>query len=104
MERLTRFSHIGHSPETNFAQLTDLVKRRRTFFCLNCVTVTHEQISVLQLSPNGATASKFTNLVVRLLDQVSLPYFAILRNNRASLSLFLPGSERQYSFSSHFLL
>lgn len=45
-------SHIGQKTETNFSQLTDLVKRR-----------------LLQLSPSGASASKFTNLVARLLDQ-----------------------------------
>ncbi|KAF8974520.1 gamma-tubulin complex, DGRIP91/SPC98 component [Flammula alnicola] len=45
-------SHIGHKVDTNFTQLTDMVKRR-----------------LLQLSPNGTSASTFSNLVVRLLDQ-----------------------------------
>ena len=37
------FSHIGHSPETNFTQLIDLVKRRRTYFCRYC-TPTYENV------------------------------------------------------------
>ncbi|KAF9534282.1 gamma-tubulin complex, DGRIP91/SPC98 component [Crepidotus variabilis] len=59
-------SHLGHSPETNLTQLTDLVKRR-----------------LLQLSPNGSSASKFTNLASRLLDQPVLS-----RKQEAILFLF----------------
>ena len=79
------FSHIGHSPETNFTQLVDLVKRRRTCFCRYCTPLT-KRYTVLQLSPNGPSASRFTNLVMRLLDQVSFLSFAIM----LSLSISQP--------------
>jgi hypothetical protein len=41
---LTCFSHIGRSPEASFSQLADLVKRRRTRFCLRAPTI-YEHIS-----------------------------------------------------------
>ncbi|KAF8205020.1 gamma-tubulin complex, DGRIP91/SPC98 component [Pholiota molesta] len=59
-------SHIGHKGETNFTQLADLVKRR-----------------LLQLPSGGTAASKFTNLVARLLDQPVLS-----RKEEAVLFLF----------------
>ncbi|KAF8165302.1 gamma-tubulin complex, DGRIP91/SPC98 component [Crassisporium funariophilum] len=59
-------SHIGHKTETDIAQLTDLVKRR-----------------LLQLSPSGTSASRFSNLVIRLLDQPVLS-----RKQEAILFLF----------------
>ncbi|KAF9567322.1 gamma-tubulin complex, DGRIP91/SPC98 component [Agrocybe pediades] len=45
-------SHIGHRTDSSFSQLADLAKRR-----------------LLQLSPSGASASTFTALASKLLDQ-----------------------------------
>ncbi|TFK43488.1 gamma-tubulin complex DGRIP91/SPC98 component [Crucibulum laeve] len=45
-------SHIGQKQEPDLAQVADVVKRR-----------------LLQLSPNGTSALKFTNLLSRLLDE-----------------------------------
>ncbi|KAF8913942.1 gamma-tubulin complex, DGRIP91/SPC98 component [Gymnopilus junonius] len=59
-------SHIGHKTEVNHTQLMDLVKRR-----------------LLQLSPNGSSVTKFSNLIMRLEDQQVLS-----RKQEAILFLF----------------
>ncbi|PPQ72575.1 hypothetical protein CVT26_003706 [Gymnopilus dilepis] len=82
-------SHIGHTTEMNYSQLVDVIKRR-----------------LLQLSPNGASASKFSNLVMRLVDQPVLTkkqeavqFLSTLStlNTHQSASITMPGLPRPSS-------
>ena len=101
---LTRFSHIGHSPETNFTQLADLVKRRRTCF-LSDFAVIHEYICssstftqwsrCIQIYQSGYAFAWPSRCII---SAIMLSY-----DNKMSFSQFFPESEKRSSFSSHFL-
>jgi len=63
-------SHIGRNHEQDIGHLADIVKRHRSSTDIVLCDLPHSDL-VLQSSPTGVASLKFTNLLSRLLDQVS---------------------------------